>query len=373
MGIRVLIAGGGTSGHINPAIAIADRIRLEDPQSEIEFCGTDRGLESDIVPRSGYVLHSIRARGMPQKPSVKMAKAIMDFIAGRKTCISIIRTFKPDVVVGTGGYVCTPLVSAAYREHIPVLLHEQNAFPGRSNRLMSQKADVVCTSFPGIESSFPKAKSVVFTGNPVKTIFFETKREAARKELGISDDTVFLLAMGGSLGARTINESVAELSEKLSGKNIKIVLSAGKQQYVSLKEKIGTTNDKIEVREYIYNPQTYMAAADLIICRAGAITCAEVAALGIPSVMIPYPFAAGDHQTYNARAFEKAGAAVLMKDADVSAESLYETVLPVIEDKERLKKMGQGARSLAKPQADCDIAAQVVRLAGKEARDTNRT
>lgn len=364
MGIRVLIAGGGTSGHINPAIAIADRIRVIDPQSEIEFCGTKRGLESDIVPRSGYVLHPIRARGLPLKFSLTLAKAVGDFIAGRKSCISLIRSFRPDVVVGTGGYVCSPLVSAAYSEHIPVLLHEQNAFPGRSNRLLSNRADVVCTSFPDMEANFPKAKKIIYTGNPVKKIFFETARDTARKELSISKDTIFMLAMGGSLGARTINQSVAALAEMITGKNIRIVLSAGKQQFAEITENLNAANDNIEVKEYIYNPHTYMAACDLLICRAGAITCAEVASLGIPSVMIPYPFAVGDHQSYNARVFEKAGAAILMKDADVSARSLYDTIVPVLEDRERIRKMGQAALSLAKPMADSDISAQVFRLAG---------
>ena len=365
MGIRVLIAGGGTSGHINPAIAIADRLRELDPQSEIEFCGTQRGIESDTVPRSGYVLHPIRARGMPLRPSIKMAKAIWDFAAGRKACISLIRTFKPDVVVGTGGYVCTPLVAAAYHENIPVLLHEQNAFPGRSNRLMSRKASVVCTSFAGMEADFSKAKAVVFTGNPVKKVFFETTHEAARRELNIPDDIVLLLAMGGSLGARTINQSVAALAEMVADQKIRIILSAGKQQFAAMNESFAATNDKMEIREYIYEPQIYMAAADLVICRAGAITCAEIAALGVPSVMIPYPFAAGDHQTYNARVFEKQGAAILMKDSEVTARTLYEAVMPVISDKKRLKMMGEHAKSLAKPLADRDIAEQIFKLAGK--------
>lgn len=366
MGIRVLIAGGGTSGHINPAIAIADRIKAEDPQSIIEFCGTSRGLENDIVPRAGYILHPIRARGMPSKPSVKMIRAAMDFAAGRKTCIALIRDFKPDVIVGTGGYVCSPLVAAASHMHIPFLLHEQNAFPGRSNRLMSRKADVVCTSFAGIEKSFPKAKSVVYTGNPVKKIFFETSRTEARKELSIDNDTFLLLAMGGSLGARTINQSVAALSEMLPDKKIRIVLSAGKQQYADLEGNIDQANDRMEIKEYIYNPQTYMAAADLLICRAGAITCAEVAALGVPSVMIPYPFAAGDHQTYNARAFEKEGACILMRDADVSADKLKDMVISFLGDRERLLNMGRQAKKLARPQADHDIAALIFQLAGKK-------
>ena len=365
MGIRVLIAGGGTSGHINPAIAIADCIRQTDPESVIEFCGTDRGLENDIVPRAGYVLHPIRATGIPSKPSVKMAKALSDFVAGRKTSISIIRSFKPDIVVGTGGYVCAPLVAAAYHEHIPVLLHEQNAFPGRSNLLMSKKADVVCTSFPGMESRFSKAKKVIFTGNPVKKEFFSITRELAKKELNLAEDTRLLLAMGGSLGSRTINQSVAGLSELVADEQIRIILSAGKQQFSTISDSISTGNDKIDIREYIYNPQVYMAAADMIICRSGAITCAEVAALGLPSIMIPYPFAAGDHQTYNARAFEKEGAAIIMKDADVSAQSLYDAVMPIIKNQSVLKKMSESAKSLARPMADHDITEQIMTLAGK--------
>ena len=365
MEIRVLMAGGGTSGHINPAVAIADEIKAESPDSVIEFCGTSRGLENDIVPRAGYVMHPIRARGVPSKPSLKMIKAVSDFAAGRKTCMNLIRSFKPDVVIGTGGYVCSPLVSAAVRLHIPVLLHEQNAFPGRSNRLMSRNADVVCTSFPGMEEYFPHAKSVVFTGNPVKRIFFDTVHEASRKKLGIPDGTFFLLAMGGSLGSRTINESVLSLAERIGGKEVKIVLSAGKQQYASLCAN-PTANDKIDIREYIYDQEIYMSAADLLIVRAGAITCAEVAALGAPSVMIPYPFAAGDHQTYNARAFEKEGACILLKDSDVTPELLFELATDLKKDRPRLCGMGTKAAGLSRPDAVRDIVKQVFALAAND-------
>ena len=366
MGIRILIAGGGTSGHINPAVAIADEIMAVSPDSVIEFCGTARGLENDIVPRAGYVMHPIRARGVPAKPSLKMIKAVSDFAAGRKTCMNLIRSFKPDVVIGTGGYVCSPLVSAACHLRIPVLLHEQNAFPGRSNRLMSRNANVVCTSFPGMEEYFPRAKSVIFTGNPVKRIFFETGREASRKKLGISDDTFFLLAMGGSLGSKTINESVLALADKIGGKDVKIVLSAGKQQFASLCANPQAGNDKIDIKEYIYDQEIYMSAADLLIVRAGAITCAEVAALGVPSVMIPYPFAAGDHQTYNARAFEKEDACILLKDADVTPEVLFDLVTKLSKDREQLRNMGRKAAGLSKPDAVHDIVKQVFALAANE-------
>jgi len=357
------MAGGGTSGHINPAVAIADEIMKVSPDSVIEFCGTSRGLESDIVPRAGYVLHPIRARGVPSKPSLKMIKAVSDFAAGRRTCTDLIRKFKPDVVIGTGGYVCSPLVSAALRLHIPVLLHEQNAFPGRSNRLMSRNADVVCTSFSGMEEYFPHAKSVVYTGNPVKQIFFETVRESSRKKLGIPDATFFLLAMGGSLGSRTINESVLALADQIGGGDFKIVLSAGKQQYASLCGQTSASNDKIDIREYIYDQEIYMSAADLLLVRAGAITCAEVAALGVPSIMIPYPFAAGDHQTYNARAFEQAGACILLKDADVTPEILIKLAGELQGDRERLRAMGEKAAGLSKPNAVHDIVKQVFALA----------
>ena len=322
MSLRVLIAGGGTSGHIHPALSIADRIMEVEPDSQIEFCGTARGLESELVPKAGYVIHTIRARGLPSKPSGKMVAALVDIAAGRRTCISLIRSFRPDIVIGTGGYVCSPLVSAAHAMRIPVLLHEQNAYPGRSNRLLSKNAEVVCTSFPDIESYFPKARQVVFTGNPVKTVFFSTEREEARRKLGIASDVFFVLAMGGSLGAKTINDAVISISGMDLPQKDMILISAGKQQHDELMATNSISNERLEIREYIYDPEQYMAAADLMICRAGAITCAEIAALGVPSIMIPYPYAAGDHQTSNAKAFVQHNASVMIRDADVTGESL---------------------------------------------------
>ena len=370
MNIRVLIAGGGTSGHIHPALAIADQIKESSPDSQIEFCGTERGLESELVPKAGYVIHKIRARGLPTKPSRKMVAALVEMAAGRRTCISLIRSFRPDVVIGTGGYVCSPLVSAAHAMHVPVLLHEQNAFPGRSNRLLSRHASAVCTSFPGIESYFPKAKQVLFTGNPVKKIFFSIQKEESRRKLGLTKDDFFVLAMGGSLGARTINDAVVELSRLALPPKTKILLSAGKQQHEELIAKITSANQVLEIREYIYDPEQYMAAADLIICRAGAITCAEVAALGLPSIMIPYPFAAGDHQTSNAMAFVNQNASVMMKDGDVTAVSLLEHVTALAEDRVRLQKMGENAKSLSMPNAALDIANQVMKICKNEENHT---
>ncbi len=362
MSIRVLLAGGGTSGHVHPALAIADRIRAVDPESVIEFCGTSRGIESDLVPKAGYTFHVIRARGIPSRPSRKLFLALADMAAGRRACLRRIRDFRPDIVIGTGGYVCTPLVSAAHAMRIPVLLHEQNAFPGRSNRMMSRNAAVVCTGFPDTESFFSHAGKVVYTGNPVKEIFFQMNRAQARRDLGLADDVFLVLAMGGSLGARTINDAVSALADAKLPENTKIVLSAGRQQHAELIGKHPNTSGKLEILEYIYNPEVYMAACDLMICRAGAITCAEIAALGIPSIMIPYPFAAGDHQTSNAASFANQNASVMMKDNQVTAASLADVVATLYADRSRLSAMGDAARRLACPDAAADIVREVMQV-----------
>lgn len=366
MSIRVLIAGGGTSGHINPAVAIADSLKKQIPDCEILFCGTARGLESEIVPKAGYDFTAIRAMGIPSRPSVKMIKALREIYAGRRTCISLIRKFRPDVIVGTGGYVCSPLISAAIHEKIPYVLHEQNAFPGRSNRLLSGKAYAVCTGFDGMDHFFPRTHRVVYTGNPVREAFYKVNREDARRKLSIADDTFLVLAMGGSLGARTINMSMAALSDKFSGSPVHIVLSAGKQQFQGMTDLQRKENDIIEIIEYIFNPEEYMAAADLLICRAGAVTCAEIAVLGTPSVMIPYPYAAGDHQMYNAKVFEAENACKIIRDDQVSPEAFYQIIQDFLTNRSNLVSMGKNARKLSREHAASAIMQEVLHAAKHE-------
>lgn len=362
MSIRVLIAGGGTSGHIYPAISIADRLRREDPDSAIEFCGTSAGPESEIVPKAGYIIHPIRASGFPSRPSIKLFRALSDFFAGKKTCLGIIDDFQPDVVIGTGGYVCSPLISAAHTRKIPIILHEQNAFPGRANRTLSRYANVVCTGFPDMDLFFPKCKQVICTGNPIREVFVIINRQEARNHLNILDSEFFVLAMGGSLGSKTINDSVLSVADILSEGNTRFVLSAGRQQYRLISEIGSAPRGNLEIYEYILNTHLYMAAADLIVCRAGAITCAEIAAVGTPSIMIPYPYAAGDHQTYNAKAFENNDASILIRDSDVTPEKLSEIIRMLSKDKDRCKGMSAKAKELFFPGSDQRIAEVVFAL-----------
>ena len=344
--MKVFLAGGGTSGHIHPAVAIADELKKQDGSTEILFCGTEKGLESQIIPKMGYPFEVIRASQLPMKPSMKSVKAIREFLAGRKMCRKLIREKHPDVVIGTGGFVCSPLIAAAHKEKVPILLHEQNAFPGRSNRLMSRYAKTVCTSFPGIEHFFNKKAKIVCTGNPIRGVFSEVDREKSRNKLSLSDDDFLILAMGGSLGARTVNESIVALAKKISDPKVRIILSVGKQRYKEVVEEAKNWPKNIEVFEYIQDPEVYLSACDLFIGRAGAITCAEVQACGAPSILIPYPYAAQDHQTYNARTFEKGEAGILIPDSE-AVEKLPDLAISLIGDKEKLQKMRENAKALA--------------------------
>lgn len=344
--MKVFLAGGGTSGHIHPATAIADELKKQDPNTEILFCGTEKGLESQIIPAQGYDFEVIRASQLPMKPSKKSIKAIKDFLAGRKMCRKLIREKKPDVVIGTGGFVCSPLIAAAHKEKVPILLHEQNAFPGRSNRLMSRYAKTVCTSFPGIEHYFHKKAKIVYTGNPIRGVFANVDHTSCRAQLGFTDDDFVILAMGGSLGARTVNEAIVAFAKECSDPKVKIILSVGKQRYKEVMEEAKNWPKSIEVFEYIQNPEVYLAACDLFIGRAGAITCAEVQAVGAPSVLIPYPYAAQDHQTYNARTFEEAKAGILLPDNE-AVEKLPGIVNELIGDHAKLDEMRKQALGLA--------------------------
>lgn len=358
---RFLIAAGGTSGHVNPAMAIAEELRRRHPDAAIEFVGTARGLEATLVPAAGYVFNAIPARGFPRKLSKELIPAIRDFIAGRRQSRALIGRFRPDIVIGTGGYVCGPAVAAASGAGIPVALHEQNAYPGRANRFLARKSQLVMVSFPGTESQFAKGTKVVLTGNPVRSVFFGITRADGRRALGIGEGETLLLVLGGSLGARTLNEATLAAAAEPSLAHVRIVLACGKQHAESIAA-AGAAHPNLTVKAYIDNMQDYMAAADLIVCRAGAITCAEVAALGRATIMVPYPYAAGDHQTANAKGFAERGASLLCADRDFTGPWLIARLKELLPDRARLARMGAAAAELARPNAALDIADQIESL-----------
>lgn len=353
MTYRFILTGGGTAGHINPAITIADSLKkfyaAKGDTCEIIFTGRKEGLEGTLVPKAGYELRNISAKPFPMKPNKKLIDAFKAMAEGKKQCLAIIDEFKPDAVIGTGGYVCGPLFQAAKSRKIPVMIHEANAFPGRANRLYGRNAALVMTGFPNLEGDFKKAKKVVFTGNPIRSIMFGNNIEDARKNIGLGADEKMVFAMGGSLGAQTINNFIFDAAADPAFQNVKFVLGIGKQRAGGVD--LSSIPANVTAYEYIDNPNDYLCGADVCITRAGAVTCAESAAIGSCSVFIPYPHAAHDHQTFNAKAFVDVDGGILVPDGEVS-DKLKGELLKLLEDDDRRMKMRENAKKIAVN--DCD-------------------
>lgn len=347
---RYMITGGGTSGHINPALAIAGLLQ-EDAKAcgdtcRIIFTGRKIGLEGELVPKAGYEFVDVEALPMPARPSPKMVRAYGALERGKKQCIKLIEDFKPECVISTGGYVSGPLLAAARKLGVPVMIHEANAFPGRANKFLSRGAALVMTGFPNQEDIFPKARQVVYTGNPVREMMFGRTREDSRAELGIGPDRKFVFIMGGSLGAATLTNFVFDIAEKPEYRDIQFSISVGKHNSVEITDEIREIPN-LEIMEYVERPDLYMSAADCCILRAGAVTCAEITATGACAIMVPYPFAAHDHQTYNANSLASKGAGIVVSDSDVREGKLEDILMSLLNDPARQEEIRKASESLA--------------------------
>lgn len=346
--MKVLISGGGTAGHINPGIAIAKYIKSKNPDCEILFIGTKQGLETKLVPREGFELKLIKVRGFKRKLSKDTFVTVKELFQGLSEARKIIKEFKPDIAIGTGGYVCGPVVFNAARMKIPTLIHEQNAFPGVTNKLLSKFVDKVAISFKESEKYFKDAKKLVFTGNPIRSEMLNADRNIAKAKLGIEKDKPLVVIFAGSRGAETINNTVSELILKHKDEDkFHILFATGEAQYDNIMKKIGTIDSKyIKVVPYIYDMAEVMAASDLVIGRAGAITISELTCLGVPSVLIPSPYVTANHQEYNARALEKEGANVVILEKNLNPTVLYDEINELLQNKDRLKKMAENAKKM---------------------------
>ena len=347
---RYMITGGGTSGHINPALAIAELLK-EDAETngdvcKIIFTGKKTGLEGELVPKAGYDFRDVETLPMPYKPTPQVLKAMSANRRGKKQCLALIEEFKPDCVISTGGYVSAPLIMAAKKAKVPVMIHEANAFPGRANKLFAKGSALVMTGFPGQEKIFSKAKKVVYTGNPVRNNMFGRTKEESRKELGISPDRKLVFVMGGSLGSATLTNFVFENAKKPDFKDIHFVISVGKHNSVEITEEVRNLPN-LEIKDYINRPDLYMSAADCSILRAGAVTCAEITATGACAIMVPYPFAAHDHQTYNANSLAQKGAGIVVSDDDVKAGKLEGVLVDLLNDPARQEQIRKASLALA--------------------------
>lgn len=348
--MRLIVSGGGTGGHINPAIAIAKYIKEKEPESEILYIGTEHGLEKKLVPAQNIEIKYIDVYGFKRSASPKnivyAIKAVKAVSEGKK----IISQFKPDVVIGTGGYVCGPLLYAASKMGVPTIIHEQNVFPGFTVKLLADKVSVVATSFDTTKNYLKKHKKIALTGNPVRADLLKVTSYEGRIKFDL-DDAPTVLIMGGSLGARSINDALSEIVIKSLAEGYNIIASTGERNYESVMKKIREAGAEVPknvtIMPYIYNTDFAFAAADLIVCRTGAVTVSELAASGKPSIVVPSPNVAHNHQEYNAKYLSDRGAAVLMRDDELTGVKLDAQIKTLINDKAVLAEMGQKAKTAA--------------------------
>ncbi len=352
--MKVILCGGGTSGHVNPALNIAETIKKRLPDTEIMFIGTKRGIESTLVPKSGYAIDFVEVSGFSRKLTLKNIKAAWHALTSVSEAKRIIKKFKPDLVIGTGGYVSWPTVKAASKLGIPTLIHEQNAFPGVTTKMLSKVVDKVCISFTGSEKFFEEnvRTKLILTGNPV--IIDGISRNEARQTLGLNETEPYILSYGGSMGAEKVNELTFELIEKLSiPQNIRHTHAIGRvgfQKFDNIAREKGFYERKnLNINEYIYDMKVHQAAADVIICRAGAMTLSELAIRGRASVLIPSPHVTEDHQYKNARLIADAGAAVVFRESEVTAQLLAETVQELLSNPNKRRRMEESVKSFAMP------------------------
>lgn len=355
--MRVLMAGGGTAGHINPALAIADTIKSHHPDAEILFVGVKGKMETVLVPKAGYPLKTVTVQGFQRRLSVKnigrnVAAAYHAVTAGFEAA-RIIKEFKPDFAIGTGGYVCGPVLQKAAKMGVPIFLHEANALPGVTVKLLAKKAKSVMIATEAARRHFPESTSLTVTGNPLRRDFTVMDRQTARRELGV-DERPLVLCFGGSLGARHLNEAVAGVLKRNAEKEpLQFIVGTGRgENYArmqALLKEYGVEPDgvHVQVREYIDDMPRCMAAADLVVSRCGAMTLSELPVMKKPSVLVPSPYVAENHQYYNAMALADRGAAVCIEEKNLTDVALWDTIKETALSPQVLADMSEAAGEAA--------------------------
>jgi len=369
--MRVIIAAAGTGGHINPGIAIANKIKQEEKDSKIIFIGTTRGMENDLVPRAGYELKTINAYGLSKKISIENIKKMYKTFKGYGEAKKIIKEFKPDIVIGTGGYICGATILAAHNLGIPTILHESNAFPGRAVKMLSKKTNTILVSFNDAIGRIKKANNIVYTGTPVKINKKEysiNQKMDIIKNAGLSEAKPIILIFGGSQGAQKINEAVIGILINRLNKNYQIIWATGPKQYDIIKEKLEDKNINInnihnaKIVPYIYNMEEIMNVSNIIVARSGAMTITEISNLAKPSILIPLPNVSGNHQLYNAKVLEKIGAAKIILNDELQSEKLHKTIDEIILNKKIEKEMSENAFKISTKDVEDKIYAEIKKL-----------
>ena len=364
--MKLVVTGGGSGGHVYPALAIADKFRDMDPEGEILYIGYRKGFEKTAVPKAGYRLEEIDTRWVSRSSIKEIFSTGYHVGRGILQSRRILKEFKPDLIVGTGGFVCFPVIFSGHSLGIPCYIHEQNAFPGLANRRLEKYVRKIFLGFKEGGEYFSSKDKLVVTGNPVRKAFFTADKAGARKKLGYDEDDFIVLSFGGSLGAEPINRLAMSLVEEMNGKpGQKLVFGTGRRFYDQVMSEIGEKGiepeDNIRILNYIDNMDDMIAVSDLIISRAGALTVAEILVSGKASVLIPSPNVTGNHQYFNAKAVADEGGAILIEEKDIDEGSFKELVRGLRNDPDKLKEMGLKARELAARSAADIIYEEITR------------
>ncbi|ULQ49765.1 undecaprenyldiphospho-muramoylpentapeptide beta-N-acetylglucosaminyltransferase [Liquorilactobacillus nagelii] len=354
--MRLLISGGGTGGHIYPALALIEQLKKRDPQAAVLYVGTHRGLENKIVPAAGIDFKTIEIQGFKRSLSLENFKTVYLFLRSVETAKKIIRDFKPDVVVGTGGYVCGAVVYAAARMHIPTFIHEQNSIAGVTNKFLSHFVDRIGICFPEAANEFPE-KKVVFTGNPRAQQVANIQPTNYLEKLGLNPNKPTVLIFGGSRGARRINEATVAALKNFADKPYQVLFVTGGVHYQKIKQLINNLPTNVVVKPYIENMPQILPEISCIVGRAGATSLAEITALGIPSILIPSPYVTHDHQTHNAQSLVKISAAVMIREDQLDEAILTKEIDRLLADQKLRSQMAKKAKTAGVP----DAADQVLR------------
>ncbi|USG67560.1 undecaprenyldiphospho-muramoylpentapeptide beta-N-acetylglucosaminyltransferase [Brevibacillus ruminantium] len=356
--MRVVLTGGGTGGHIYPALAVAKEIARQEPQAAFLYIGSKKGLEAELVPRAGIPFQSVEIAGLKRKLTLDNVKTFWKFLRAVSDSKKMLREYRPDVVIGTGGYVCGPVVYAAAKLGIPTVIHEQNVVPGLTNKFLARYVDRVAVSFEESLSFFPAAKTVL-TGNPRATEVMHGEASAGRDFLGVDADKRIVLIFGGSRGARPINEATLAMIPRMGEfPQSHFVYVTGNVHYETISaaiKELDALPGNLSVFPFVHNMPDLLAATHLLVGRAGASSLAEITALGVPSILIPSPYVTNNHQEKNARGLEKQGAAVVLLENELNGERLFKALASILKDDERWAEMRESSRKLGMPQAATDI------------------
>jgi len=363
MAKRVIISGGGTGGHIYPAIAIANALQHREPDTEILFVGALGKMEMEKVPRAGYNIVGLPIAGIKRSLSLENLTLPFKMFRSLMKAKEVIKDFKPDVAVGVGGFASGPLLMMASMAGIPTLIQEQNSYAGVTNKFLSKRAAKICVAYPGMEAFFPKEK-ITMLGNPVRSdiTYVHLKRAAALEHFALNEGLKTLFVMGGSLGARSINESITEGLGRLVEAGYQVLWQTGKNEIDKAKaavEKLGT--DRVKAFDFIYTMDLAYAVADVVVSRAGALSVSELCLAAKPAILVPFPHASEDHQTKNAMNLVDSNAAILVKDSE-ARERLVDQALALLDDVTRQRELQMNINKLARPSAADDIAAEVFKL-----------